>query len=85
MSPLHIANWTSLYLATFILCTMTMTFSLIVWSHFVVTTAPWRELGSWRGRLLFLPKLWWKWQKLYLTGTPVILAVVAYFAASLDW
>jgi hypothetical protein len=85
MTALEIANWTSLYLATFILCGLTMILSLILWGHFVVTTAPWRGLATWHGRLLFIPKLWWKWQKLYLSGTPVILLVVAYFAANLNW
>jgi hypothetical protein len=85
MSPQDIANWTSLYLATFIMCAITMTLTGIMWLHFVVKTAPWRGLTTWRAKILFLPKLWWKWQKLYLTGTPVILAVDAYFAASMQW
>jgi hypothetical protein len=85
MSPHEIANWTSLYVATFICCAITITLTSILWLHFVVTTAPWRELGTWRGRLLFVPKLWWKWQKLYFSGTPVILVIVAYFAATMSW
>ena len=34
---------------------------------------------------LALPKLWWRWQKLYLTSTPVVLAIIGFFALSLRW
>jgi hypothetical protein len=85
MSLHEIANWTALYLATFICSAITLTLTSIAWMHFVAITAPWRELATWHGRLLFLPKLWWKWQKLYLSGTPVILMIVVYFAATMAW
>ncbi|WP_347340899.1 hypothetical protein [Sphingomonas lacusdianchii] len=38
-----------------------------------------------RGAALFLPKVWWRWQKLYLLSTPVTLFIVGWFAATLRW
>lgn len=38
------------------------------------------DLGDWRGRTLALPKLWWRWQVNYLSGTPVILLTAIMFA-----
>ena len=40
-------------------------------------------LSSSRDLALALPQLWWRRQRLYLTGTSVMLFIVAYFAASL--
>ena len=45
----------------------------------------WLEVRSFGSAALALPRLWWSWQKRYLTATPVILAIVAYYAASLRW
>jgi len=43
----------------------------------------WTALSSSRDLVLALPRLWWRWQRLYLTGTSVVLFMAAYFAASL--
>jgi hypothetical protein len=34
---------------------------------------------------MFGPRLWWRWQKRYLTATPVILAIVVYYGFTLRW
>jgi hypothetical protein len=38
-----------------------------------------------KGAALLLPRIWWRWQKLYLLSTPVTLGIIGYFAASLSW
>lgn len=38
------------------------------------------EFGDWKGRGLALPKLWWRWQVNYLSGTPVIFLTAILFA-----
>jgi hypothetical protein len=45
----------------------------------------WRELKGPADWVLLAPRVWWRWQKRYLLGTPVILAIVGLFAATLDW
>src|SRR3546814_6505378 len=44
----------------------------------------WTAVTSWRAALLFVPRTWWRWQKLYLTSMPVTLAIVILFAASMN-
>jgi hypothetical protein len=46
-------------------------------------TRNWTALSSRRGLALAFPRLWWRGPRLYLTGSPVVLFVVAYLAASL--
>lgn len=36
--------------------------------------------GSWRGRLLILPRLWLLWQCNYLRGSPAILLIALLYA-----
>jgi len=43
------------------------------------------EFSDWRGRVLAVPKLWWRWQINYLSGTPVILLTAILFAHHLGF
>lgn len=45
----------------------------------------WGNLKTLRSAILFVPRTWCRWQKLYLLSTPVTLAIVGSFAATLSW
>jgi hypothetical protein len=85
LPPEQLANWLSLYVATGICAALAALGAAISVGLEVWRAREWRELRSARSALLFVPGLWWRWQKRYLTGTPVILAIVCYYAASLHW
>ncbi len=85
LPPNQLANWLSLYVATGICAALSAFGAAAMLGHEVVRDREWHALQGWQAVLLFAPKLWWRWQKKYLTGTPVILAIVGYFAASLHW
>lgn len=84
-SPIEIANWTAIYLATALCCGIAMTLSVSVTAHGLWKDRVWDELRSVRGAALFLPKIWWRWQKLYILSTPVTLGIVCWFGATLRW
>ena len=85
LSPEHFANWMSLYAATG-LCAMIAAFGAALSIGLeVVRAREWLEVRSFGSAALALPRLWWRWQKRYLTATPVILAILAYYAVSLSW
>lgn len=84
MTPEELQNWLSVYAATALCCAFgallaAMTVGIEMWRE-----RAWNEARSIRGALLFVPRLWWRWQKRYLMGTPVILAIVAYYGATLN-
>ena len=83
--PAELANWLTLYAATGVCVSLAAVGAIIVVGHEVIHDREWRTLGSIRAKALFVPQLWWRWQKAYLTGTPVILAIVGYYATSLNW
>ena len=85
MSQAEIMNWTALYAATTLVCMLALFLSGTMVAVQLWRERFWRGLGSVRAVLLFVPGTWWRWQKLYLTGTPVILAIVAAFALTLEW
>ncbi|RIA46404.1 hypothetical protein DFR49_0945 [Hephaestia caeni] len=85
MSEAEILNWTALYAATGLTCLVAVLLSVTIITVQLWRERFWRDLGSVRAVMLFLPGTWWRWQKLYLTGTPVILAIVGLFAVSLEW
>lgn len=84
-SPVEIANWAAIYLATALCCAIAMTLSVSVAVHGLWKDRAWAEFGSVRGVALFVPKVWWRWQKLYILSTPVTLGIVGWFAATLRW
>lgn len=84
-SSIEIANWLAIYLATGLCCSIALLLSVAVAVHGGVRERVWNEVRDMRSALLFVPKLWWRWQKLYLLSTPVTLGIVTYFAATLRW
>lgn len=85
LSPEHFANWMSLYAATGVCAMMAAFGAALAIGLEVVRGREWLEVRSFGSVALFGPRLWWRWQKHYLTATPVILAIVAYYASSLSW
>lgn len=85
LSPEHFANWMSLYAATGVSAMIAAFGAALSIGLEVVRAREWLEVRSFGSAALALPRLWWRWQKRYLTATPVILAIVAYYAASLSW
>lgn len=85
MSQAEIMNWTALYAATGLVCMLALFLSGTMVAVQLWRERFWRDLGSVRAVVMFVPGTWWRWQKLYLTGTPVILAIVGAFALTLDW
>lgn len=81
--PMPVATynaWLALYVGvgiTVALCAFLASVKTIfdLWSGSVSV-----DLSSWRGRAIAGPKVWWRWQVNYLSGTPVILAVALMFA-----
>lgn len=85
LSPEQLANWLSLYVATGICAALAAFGALVSVGSEVIRRREWRDIDGGRAAAMYLPRLWWRWQKRYLTATPVILAIVAYYAASLNW
>jgi hypothetical protein len=85
LSPIEISNWIAIYLAAGLCCTIAMMLSVSVTLHGLWKDRAWAEVATLKGAVLFLPKAWWRWQKLYLLSTPVTLGIVGYFAASMAW
>lgn len=84
-SSVEIANWIAIYLAAGLCCSIAMVLSVTVTLHGMWQNRVWSDVRTVRGALLFLPKAWWRWQKLYLLSTPVTLAIVGSFAWSMRW
>lgn len=84
-SQIEIANWIAIYLAAGMCCAIAMVLSVSVTLQGLWQDKAWQEVRSVRGAALFLPKAWWRWQKLYLLSTPVTLIIVSYFAATMTW
>ena len=85
LTTVEAANWMALYLATGICCAMAFALSIGMMLCAVYRERSWTAVTSWQAALLFVPRTWWRWQKLYLTSMPVTLAIVTLFAASMSW
>ena len=85
MSSHEIANWLSLYLATFMCCALAMALTLPVVGAELYRDMIWRDARTWKGAALLVPRVWWRWQKRYLLSTPVTLGIVGAYACSLQW
>src|SRR3546814_5232816 len=81
LTTVEAANWMALYLATGICCAMAFALSIGMMLCAVYRERSWTAVTSWQAALLFVPRTWWRWQKLYLTSMPVTLAIVILFAA----
>lgn len=84
-TALEIENWTALYVAAGVCCTIAMVISVTVTALQVCRERIWNDVRTRRQAMIFLPRLWWRWQKLYFLSTPVTLSTVAAFAFSLQW
>ena len=85
MSHTEILNWAAIYAATAVCCTIASIVSIGSLAVEVWRERAWTATTDWTSRLLFVPKLWLRWQRRYLLSTPVTLAVVGWFALTLDW
>ncbi|MBX9661580.1 MAG: hypothetical protein K2X00_23730 [Nitrospiraceae bacterium] len=85
LTQLEIANWAALYVAAGLCCAIAFALSCATAFLEMYRERSWATVNSLRSAALFLPKTWWRWQKLYLTSTPVTLGIVSLFAVSLSW
>lgn len=84
-SSIEIANWIAIYVAAGLCCGIAMVLSVGVTLHGMWRDRAWNDVRSVRGAALFVPKTWWRWQKLYFLSTPVTLGIVLWFALTLSW
>jgi len=85
MTTTELANWMAIYAATGLCCMFAFALSVTTVGIEVIREKPWRSIRGWKAIALFGPKLWLRWQKRYLFSTPVTLAIVGWFSATLDW
>ena len=85
LTAIELANWMALYVAAGSCCVIAMALSCATTMVEVVRERGWSSVNSLRSAILFVPKIWWRWQKLYLTSMPVTLGIVILFATSMRW
>jgi hypothetical protein len=85
LSEAELTNWTALYTATALCCAIAMSLAILVLACRLWREKVWTQLRGARQVALFLPRTWWRWQKLYLLSTPVTLAIVTSFGLTLSW
>ena len=85
MTQAEIANWIAVYAATGICCAFALILSVTTVGCELIRERAWKTVTNWPSAVLIVPKVWWRWQKRYLFSTPVTLAIVGAFAATLDW
>ena len=85
LSALELQNWLALYAATGLCCAFAVVLSVVATFVQLRREQAWNGITSIKGAVMFVPKTWWRWQKLYLLSTPVTLAIVGSFAATLSW
>ena len=85
LTQIELANWLALYVAAGLCCAIAFALACATTLLELYRERSWATINSVRSAALFLPKTWWRWQKHYLTSTPVTLGIVALFAASLSW
>jgi len=85
LSEAEMINWMALYAATALCCAIAMGLAALVLLCRLWRESAWSRLRGARDVALFLPAIWWRWQKLYLLSTPVTLAIVSSFGLTLTW
>lgn len=85
LTPIELSNWAALYAGTALCCAIAAALSIAVLAYRCARDRVWLELGSPRCVALFVPRLWWRWQRLYLTSTPVTLIIIVAFGFTLRW
>jgi len=85
LSALELQNWLALYAAAGLCCAFAVVLSIVSIFVELYREEAWGNFRTFRSAILFLPKTWWRWQKLYLLSTPVTLGIVGAFAMTLSW
>lgn len=85
LSEAEMINWMALYSATALCCAIAMALAILVLASRLWREKAWTQLHRPKDVVLFFPKTWWRWQKLYLLSTPVTLAIVSSFGSTLTW
>lgn len=85
LTQAEIANWIAIYVAVGLCCAIAVALSVAVLAAQLIRERAWTEVRDVRSAVVFLPRTWWRWQKLYLLSTPVTLAIAGWFAATLTW
>lgn len=85
LSSMDIQNWIALYAAAGICCAFAVVLSVATTAVELYREKAWGNFRTVRAAICFIPKTWWRWQKLYLLSAPVTLAIVGSFAATLSW
>jgi hypothetical protein len=66
-------------------CAIAFTLAVVTTMLEVYREGSWEAVNSHKSAILFVPRIWWGWQKLYLTSMPLTLGIVGLFAATLNW
>ncbi|MDF0546041.1 hypothetical protein PX699_27155 [Sphingobium sp. H39-3-25] len=85
LTQIELSNWLALYVAAGLCCAIAFALACATAAVEIYRDRSWSTIKSVRSAVLFLPLTWWRWQKLYLTSTPVTLGIVSLFAASMSW
>ena len=85
LSALEIQNWIAIYAAAGLCCAFAVVLSIAAIFIELYREEAWGNFKTVRSAILFVPRTWWRWQKLYLLSTPVTLGIVGSFAATLSW
>lgn len=85
LTPIELANWLALYTAASLCCAIAIILSVIAVAVELHRERAWAGISSIRAALGFVPRTWWRWQKLYLLSMPATLGVVGAFALSMTW
>lgn len=80
MNPDALVAWTALYIAVGCLALICALLAAVVTVQ-EIGSGNWRPASGSRLQVaLLLPRIWLRWQRNYLLGTPVILAIARAFA-----
>lgn len=78
-------NWLALYAAAGICCAFALALSATTMAVDLCRERAWGQFRSVKHAAPFFLRTWWRWQKYHLLSTPVTLAIVGSFAATLQW
>lgn len=85
MSPQDLQNWVAIYVATFCCSIVALVASVISIGLELVKERAWNSVHTARDAILFVPRIWWRWQQRYLMASPVTIGIVTWFAFTLRW
>ncbi len=85
LTEIELVNWMALYLAAGACSAIAVVLAAATTAVEIYRERRWVMVTSLRSALLFLPRTWWRWQKLYLLSMPTTLGIVLIFGISLNW